>query len=98
MRRIERTNAFLRDFKREKRGHHRRELEMVLTVAVSLLAEDKPPPERNRDHTLGGDWRDHRECHLRNHKPVSERDPVCSPAGHGCGLLQCRDQVRPRSL
>ncbi len=65
MRRIERTNAFLRDFKREKRGHHRRELEMVLTVAVSLLAEDKPLPERNRDHTLGGDWRDHRECHLK---------------------------------
>jgi mRNA interferase YafQ len=52
MRRIERTNAFLRDFKREKRGHHRRELEMVLTVTVSLLAEDKPLPERNRDHTL----------------------------------------------
>jgi mRNA interferase YafQ len=65
MRRIERTNAFLRDFKREKRGHHRRDLEAVLTVAVSLLAEDKPLPERNRDHALGGDWCDHRECHLK---------------------------------
>ena len=65
MRRIERTNAFLRDFKREKRGHHRRDLEAVLTVAVSLLAEDKPLSERNRDHTLGEDWRDHRECHLK---------------------------------
>ena len=65
MRRIERTNAFLRDFKREKRGHHRRDLEAVLTVAVSLLAEDEPLSERNRDHTLGEDWRDHRECHLK---------------------------------
>ena len=65
MRRIERTNAFRRDFKREKRGHHRRELEMVLTVAVSLLAEDKPLPEKNHDHALGGEWRDHRECHLK---------------------------------
>jgi len=65
MRRIERTNAFLRDYKREKRGHHRRELEMVLIVVVSLLTEDKPLPERNRDHALGGDWRDHRECHLK---------------------------------
>jgi mRNA interferase YafQ len=27
MRRIERTNAFRRDFKREKSGQHRRELE-----------------------------------------------------------------------
>jgi mRNA interferase YafQ len=66
MRRIERTNAFLRDFKREKRGHHRRDLEEVLTVAVYLLGEDKLLPQKNRDHPLGGDWRDHRECH---HKP-----------------------------
>jgi mRNA interferase YafQ len=65
MRRIERTNVFRRDFKREKRGHHRRELEEVLTLAVSLLAEDKPLSEKNRDHPLAGEWRDHRECHLR---------------------------------
>jgi mRNA interferase YafQ len=65
MRRIERTNAFRRDFKREKSGQHRRQLEPMLTFAVSLLAEDKPLPEKNRDHALGGDWRDHRECHLK---------------------------------
>jgi mRNA interferase YafQ len=65
MRRIERTNAFRRDFKREKKGHHRRELEAVLTFAVSLLAEDKPLSERNRDHSLAGEWDDHRECHLK---------------------------------
>lgn len=65
MRRIERTNAFCRDFKREKRGHRGRELEAVLSLAIALLAEDRPLPERSRDHALGGDWRDHRECHLR---------------------------------
>jgi mRNA interferase YafQ len=65
MRRIERTNALRRDFKRELRGRHGRELEVVLTSAVSLLAEDKPLPERNRDHALAGDWRDHRKCHLK---------------------------------
>jgi mRNA interferase YafQ len=32
---------------------------------ISLLAEDKPLPVRNRDHPLGGEWRDHRECHLK---------------------------------
>ncbi len=37
----------------------------MLTFAVSLLAEDKPLPEKNHDHALGGDWRDHRECHLK---------------------------------
>ena len=37
----------------------------MLTFAVSLLAEDKPLPEKNHDHALGGGWRDHRECHLK---------------------------------
>jgi mRNA interferase YafQ len=65
MRRIEQTNAFRRDFKRQKSGQHRHELDAVLMFAVSLLADDKPLPERNHDHSLGGDWRDHWECHLK---------------------------------
>jgi len=39
MRRIERTNAFRRDFKREQRGQHRREVEDLLVSAVSFLAQ-----------------------------------------------------------
>ena len=54
-----------RDFKREKRGRHRSELDAALTLAVTLLAEDTPLPERNRDHALAGRWEDHRECHLK---------------------------------
>ena len=65
MRRIERTSAFRRDFKRESRGQHRRELEAVLALAVAMLAEDQPLSERNREHPLAGDWDDHWECHLR---------------------------------
>jgi mRNA interferase YafQ len=65
MRRIEHTNAFHRDFKRGKRGQHKRELEDLLAFAVSLLAEDKALPEKNRDHALAGEWSDHRECHLK---------------------------------
>jgi mRNA interferase YafQ len=30
-----------------------------------LLAEDKPLPEKNRDHGLGGVWADRREYHIR---------------------------------
>ena len=65
MRRIERINAFRRDFKREKRGQHRRDVESLLTLAVSLLSEDKPLLEKNRDHALAGEWNDFRECHLK---------------------------------
>jgi mRNA interferase YafQ len=65
MRRIERTNAFQRDVRREKNGPYRRDVDSLVSGIVSLLAEDSPIPERNRDHGLGGDWRDHRECHLK---------------------------------
>ena len=65
MRRIERTNAFLRDFKREKRGQHRHEVEALVVSTVSLLAGDKQLHEKQRDHRLAGDWSDHRECHLK---------------------------------
>jgi mRNA interferase YafQ len=65
MRRIERTNAFRRDFKREQRGQYRRDLEALVLLTVSLLADDTPLPAKNHDHALGGDWQDHRECHLK---------------------------------
>jgi mRNA interferase YafQ len=31
----------------------------------TLLAEDRPLPPKNHDHALGGEWQDHRECHLK---------------------------------
>jgi mRNA interferase YafQ len=65
MRRIERTSAFRRDFKREKRGQHRRDIDSLVSNVVFLLAEDKSLPEKNRDHGLSGEWEDHRECHLK---------------------------------
>jgi mRNA interferase YafQ len=65
MRRIERTNVFRRDFKREQRGQHRRDLEALISFIVALLAEDRPIPAMNHDHALGGEWQDHRECHLK---------------------------------
>ena len=65
MRRIERTNAFRRDFKRAKRGEYRHEVDDLVASVVSLLADDMPLPERYRDHSLSGDWSDHRECHLK---------------------------------
>jgi len=65
MRTIERTNIFKRDFKREKSGQHKRDWETVVFTTISLLAEDKTLPQKNRDHALGGEWQDHRECHIK---------------------------------
>jgi mRNA interferase YafQ len=65
MRRIERTGAFNRDFKREKRGQHRRDIDSLVSEVFSLLSRDQVLPEKNRDHGLSGEWDDHRECHLK---------------------------------
>ena len=64
MRRIEVTTAIRRDFKREKRDHHRN-LDQAVAAIVALLAADKPLMERHRDHPLSGNWGGFRECHIR---------------------------------
>jgi mRNA interferase YafQ len=65
MRTIEWTSRFKRDYKREKKGQHRELLDHLLSDTVPLLAADHPLPDRCRDHALTGDWKDHRDCHVR---------------------------------
>ena len=51
--------AFKKDYKRiVKRGYDMRLLEKV----IELLANQKPLPEKNRDHQLSGDYAGCREC------------------------------------
>lgn len=53
--------AFKKDYKRiVKRGYDMRLLEKV----IELLANQKPLPEKNRDHQLSGDYTECRECHI----------------------------------
>lgn len=65
MRTIRYSNRFKRDYKREKAGRYGRTLDTELTEIVRLLSSDTPPPRRNFDHPLSGEWRDHRDCHVR---------------------------------
>jgi mRNA interferase YafQ len=65
MRTVRYTNRFKRDYKREIAGRHGRILAAELTEVVRLLAGDSPLPRRNFDHPLSGEWRDHRDCHVR---------------------------------
>jgi mRNA interferase YafQ len=75
MRTIRRTNAFKRDYKREKKGRHRTTLDGDLLKIVTLLASDVPLPERNRDHPLAGEWKDHRDCHIKPDVVLIYRKP-----------------------
>ena len=65
MRTISRTSRFKKDYKRESKGQHRLTIDEDLIAAVSLLAADQPLPDRCKDHPLTGEWKDHRDCHLK---------------------------------
>lgn len=65
MRTIERTVRFKRDYRREAKGRHRQTLQADLIAIVTALANGHPLGEERRDHALTGDWKDHRNCHLK---------------------------------
>ena len=85
MRRIERTGQFKRDYKREAKRHHAM-LDAELMPIVKALANDLPLELRHRDHALTGDWKDHRDCHVKPDLGLLYRQPdgpVMQHARHG---------------
>ena len=75
MRRIRPTRAFKRDYKREKVGRHRKRLDSDLSEVLAKLRVDAPLPERFHDHRLIGDWKDHRDCHVKPDLVLIYRKP-----------------------
>jgi mRNA interferase YafQ len=75
MRTIERFGRFKRDYKREKKGQHRDTLDGELLAVVEKLAKDETLEPRYRDHALTGEWRDHRDCHIRPDLVLIYRKP-----------------------
>ena len=65
MRTISRTTQFKKDYKRESKGQHRVTLDDQLLAVVTLLVADSPIPDKLRDHPLSGEWKDHRDCHIK---------------------------------
>ncbi|MCL2659757.1 MAG: type II toxin-antitoxin system YafQ family toxin [Acidobacteriaceae bacterium] len=65
MRRIDRTNKFKRDYKRESKGPHGEYLAKHFAQLIQALADDKPLGAKHRDHALVGEWKDHRDLHLQ---------------------------------
>jgi mRNA interferase YafQ len=75
MRIVRYTSRFRRDYKREKSGRHAKRLDSALLEAVTLLAQDQVMPRRYFDHPLGGEWNDHRDCHIRPDLVLIYRKP-----------------------
>ncbi len=58
---VTQTTQFRKDAKRlGKRGKDLSKLRSV----VDLLLSGSVPPDRLRDHTLSGDWKGWRDCHI----------------------------------
>ncbi len=61
MRRLINSAQFRRDVKlAERRGKDMPKLREV----ILLLLENNPLPQRYKDHSLGGNWKHHRDCHI----------------------------------
>lgn len=75
MREIEPTTRFRRDYRREKSGRLGKRLDALLKEVVKLLAADAPLARRHFDHALTGEWRDHRDCHIRPDLVLIYRKP-----------------------
>jgi mRNA interferase YafQ len=57
------TAKFKRDLKRELKTDP--SVKKALKAVTNLLREEKELPRRSKDHPLSGDWKDHRDCHLK---------------------------------
>ena len=55
------TAQFRKDYKPAKKRGLKME---ALAEVVTLLAKGEALPEKNRDHSLSGNWIGHRECHV----------------------------------
>ena len=65
MRKIKQSGQFKRDLKRESKGQHRKALQEDFVALIATIASDKSLEPRHRDHALSGDWKNHRDCHVK---------------------------------
>ena len=75
MRKIRYSTQFTRDYRRKNAGRHRASLDDLFLEVVRLLSEDQPLPARHYDHALTGEWKDHRDCHIKPDLVLIYRTP-----------------------
>ncbi len=73
MRTIKYTSRFKR--RREKSGVLGKKLDDLLRETLEFLTIDTPLPVRYVDHALAGEWKDHRDCHIRPDLVLIYREP-----------------------
>jgi len=72
---IEQTGKFRRDFKRELKGRNQAVLDTIFVEVLKTLANNQSLAKKYCDHSLTGDWKDHRECHIKSNFILIYRKP-----------------------
>ncbi|MDR2161375.1 MAG: type II toxin-antitoxin system YafQ family toxin [Desulfovibrio sp.] len=66
MRTIKRASNFKKDFRRiAANPRYAGDVGPLLENVIAVLVDGEPLPESCRDHALVGDWKGHRECHIK---------------------------------
>jgi mRNA interferase YafQ len=65
MRTTKPIGKFKKDYKRVKACSYHKDIDELLSQILFLLVENKELPDKYKDHDLTGNWRDHRECHIK---------------------------------
>ena len=65
MRTIERSTQFKRDYKREAKRQQRTTLDTDMLPVLKALVNDQELEPHYCDHPLSGNWKDHRDCHIK---------------------------------
>ncbi|HEV2322518.1 MAG TPA: type II toxin-antitoxin system YafQ family toxin [Terracidiphilus sp.] len=75
MREIRQSSVFKRDLKREVNDQHKDFLAKHFAKIIETLANDGSLDAKHRDHPLAGEWKDHRDCHIRPDLVLIYRKP-----------------------
>lgn len=62
MLKLEYTTRFKKDLKNIQKRNWNTEF---LKEVIQLLCAETPLPQKNKDHSLSGNWSKHRECHIQ---------------------------------
>jgi mRNA interferase YafQ len=60
-----RTIAITNQFKRDHKKLHLETIDPAWIEVISKLVTDELLPEKYCDHQLTGNWKDHRDCHIK---------------------------------
>ena len=63
MKTITRTKQFRQDYRKNVKSVH--DLHELLQFPIEKLKKGETLPKRYKDHSLTGNWRDHREFHIK---------------------------------